>query len=125
MPSRAQQREGDFRDVLDIDGGELCVLHGEKERPFGHDRRHFPEIHLHELAGAQVRPREPGAFEVALDFCVHPREEERRIGRRVQPNGLTSTQNSGVQGTKSSAGARGVLAFPFPSKRAAGPPEEL
>ena len=38
---------------------------------------------------------------------------------------LKSTQNSGVQGTKSSAGARGVLAFPFPSKRAVGPPTGL
>src|SRR6266446_3750153 len=38
---------------------------------------------------------------------------------------LTSTHNSGVQGAKPLAGARGVLAFSFPSKRAAGPPEEL
>jgi len=38
---------------------------------------------------------------------------------------LKSTHNSGVQGTKSLAGARGVLALSLSPKRAAGPPKEL
>jgi hypothetical protein len=45
---------------------------------FGDDAGYFPQIHLHELAGTQVCPCEPGAFQIALDFCMRPRKEKVR-----------------------------------------------
>jgi len=77
------------------------MLHGEEERAFGYDRRSFPEIHLHELAGTQVRPRESGPFEVALDVFVHPREAEVPLvetDARFGPGELDDVANASLLG---------------------------
>src|SRR5262245_11945479 len=62
---------------------EFGVSHRQKERVLGYNRRHFSQIHLHKLAGAQVRPRETRSLEVSFNLFVHPGEAE---GLRVEPN---------------------------------------
>src|SRR5215471_9961077 len=69
-------------------GASRSSPHRQVERVLVHDRLDFAEVHLHELAGPQMGPCQPGAFEMALDLAVHPGEAERRVDGRVQAGEL-------------------------------------
>jgi hypothetical protein len=94
VPRVVQQRKGGFRDVLHVHGGKLCVLQGKEERTFADDRWPFPQVLRHELTGTQVGPGHPGAFEILLDFRVHPVKEKRRSEGRVQAGELDDVANT-------------------------------
>src|SRR5256885_2495520 len=76
MSSIEQQGTGYLCNIFNINRGEFDLLHGEEKCPMCSDRWCFPQIHLHKLAGSQVRPSQAGIFEIALDVLMHTCEAE-------------------------------------------------
>ena len=71
---------------------------GRKSALSGNDGGYFPQVLRHELTGTRVGPGNPGAFEIALDFCMHAVEEKWRTEGRVRAGELDDVANAGLLG---------------------------